>query len=237
MIKTHEFNTLWWGKPVGIVTDPGFFHMPARERQQRLASFEWAEFRMPLEQNSVDYIALHEAGFFQADTQINYRLNMANLDLPESLGELAIEFADEAPFQIHAQDVMPFTHERYYKLPGVTPEKITERYALWSRQHLKEHPATCVRIIGQGRVQGWYLSDDSGEVGLNLTLAMLSRDSTISGLLLFLKTYQGYASRGFRLGWASFSVQNTPVHNIYAGIGARFLNPVGQWMWVRRENQ
>jgi hypothetical protein len=233
VIKTHEFNSKWWGKPAGIVTDPEFFGLPEPQRTQHLQAFEWVEFKMSLERAPVDFLSLHEAGFFQVDTQINYRLNMANLDMPESVEKLSVEFADEVPFEIRAQDLMPFTHERYYKLPGVTPEKVNERYALWSRQHLKDHPSTCVRVLDEGEVQGWYLSDDSGDVGLNLTLAMLSRDAKISGLLLFLKAYQGYASRGYRLGWASFSVQNTPVHNIYAGIGARFLNPTGQWMWIR----
>jgi glycosyltransferase involved in cell wall biosynthesis len=30
----------------------------------------------------------------------------------------------------------------------------------------------------------------------------------------------------------SFSVTNTPVHNIYATLGARFLPPGGNWMWL-----
>lgn len=233
MIKTHEFNTEWWGSPIGIVQDSQFFKLPAPEQHNLLAPFEWAEFKMPLEQGPVDYLAIHRAGFFQVDTQINYRLNLANLKWPDSLNDLSAEFADQVPFEIRADDIKPFEHERYLKLPGVTPEKVNERYALWSRRHIAGHASTCLRITYNGRVEGWYLCDDSGEVGLNLTLAMLSRESDISGLLLFLKAYQAFASRGHRLGWASFSVQNTPVHNIYAGIGARFLSPIGQWMWVR----
>jgi hypothetical protein len=169
----------------------------------------------------------------QVDTQINYRLNVANLEFPESLASMDVEFADKVPFDFEASDLKLFEHERYLKLPGVTPEKVNERYALWGKGHLAAHPSTCLRITYRGRVEGWYLGDDSAGVGLNLTLAMLSRDSDISGLLLFLKAYQGFASRGYKLGWASFSVQNTPVHNIYAGIGARFLNPTGQWMWIK----
>lgn len=233
MIKAHEFNTEWWGKPVGIVTDPVFFDLPAAEREQRLAPYEWAEFRMPLEHSPVGYLALHKAGFMQVDTQINYRLRLADLPAPDSLDRLEVQFADEHPFEIGQDDIKSFEHERYFKLPGISEERVNRRYVLWCRQHLREHAAECLRVLYEGEVQGWYLGAATEGPGLNLTLAMLSRDSSISGLLLFLKAYQGFAGRGHRLGWASFSVQNTPVHNIYAGIGARFLNPVGLWMWIR----
>lgn len=233
MIATREFNTLWWGQPVGVVTEPAFFDLPGADRSGLLEPYQWAEFRMPLEKPVVDWIKLHRAGFTQVDTQVNYRLNLANLKSPESLADLEAEFADEVPFDIEANELKPFEHERFFRLPGVTLEKVNQRYALWSKRHLAAHPSNCLRITYGGWVEGWYLGDDSAGVGLNLTLAMLSRESNISGLLLFLKAYQAFAGRGHKLGWASFSIQNTPVHNIYAGIGARILNPTGQWMWTR----
>ena len=232
MIKNHEFNTRWWGKPVGIVTEPGFFAAPEQEQRRLLEPFAWVEFRMPLEHPPVDLVTLHGAGFFQVDTQINYRLNLTKLDLPSSLDSLTAEFADEAPFEIDSADIRAFEHERFFRLPGATEERVNERYALWSQQHLAAHPTTSLRILSRGRVEGWYLGDDTAGVGLNLTLAMLSKQSDISGLLLFLKAYQAFVARGHRLGWASFSVQNSPVHNIYAAIGARFLNPTGHWLWI-----
>ncbi|MEJ8568228.1 hypothetical protein [Elongatibacter sediminis] len=232
MIETHEFNSRWWGSPVGIVTNPGFFALPADEQRDRLAAFEWVEFRMPLEQSPVDLPSIHAAGFYQVDTQINYRLNLGRLPAPESLASLSVEFADQTPFTVTAGEMKPFEHERFFKLPGITPERVNERYALWSNEHLARHPAASLRVLHQGEVEGWYLGDDSSGVGLNLTLAMLSRKSTISGLLLFLKAYQAFSSRGHRLGWAAFSIQNSPVHNIYASIGARFMRPTGQWLWV-----
>jgi hypothetical protein len=33
--------------------------------------------------------------------------------------------------------------------------------------------------------------------------------------------------------WPSFSAANTDVHNIYAHLGARFLAPAEQYLWVR----
>ncbi len=232
MIKTHEFNTDWWGSPVGIVTDRAFFDLPADERATLLAPYEWVEFKAPLEDSGIDFLSLQRAGFFLADTQIPYRLKLTGMDSPPSLSNLDVEFADEMPFSVSAEELMPFDHERYYRLPGATREKVTERYATWSRQQIERHPSTCLRVLYKGKVQGWYLGDDSAGNGLNLTLAMLCREPEISGLLLFLRGYHAFAGRGHRMGWASFSVANTPVHNMYVAFGARILPAVGCWLWV-----
>jgi hypothetical protein len=67
---------------------------------------------------------------------------------------------------------------------------------------------------------------------LNLTLAAARRQARISGFLLYEKGLAAYAARGHRIGFASFSVMNTPVHNIYAKLGARFTPPTAIWLWV-----
>lgn len=233
MIKLHEFNTRWWGQPVGIVTDAAFFELAKPERVERLEDYQWTEFRMPLENPPVDLDAIHAAGFFQIDTQINYRLGFRDLPNPPSLAELDVEFADEAPFEVAADAAKSFDHERFARIPGVSQERADQRYVLWSAEHIARHPATSLRVLHNGRVQGWYLGDDSEGAGLHLTLGMLSRDSSISGLLVFLRAYHAFAQRGYRMGRASFSVNNTPVHNIYVAVGAHFLRPVGHWVYVR----
>jgi hypothetical protein len=37
-----------------------------------------------------------------------------------------------------------------------------------------------------------------------------------------------------RLGEARFSIENRSVHNIYARLGAIFLEPTGCWLWTAR---
>jgi len=232
MIRSHEFNTRWWGKPVGIVTDYRFFSLSRAQQAEQLRPYDWAEFKMPLEDPAIDLKRIHRAGFFQVDTQVNYRLGLTRLPAPPSLADLDVEFADEIPFEITADAVKPFEHERFFRLPGVTPERANQRYALWSEEHLAGHPGTSLRILYKGQVEGWYLADDTAGAGLNLTLAMLSRNSNVSGLLVFLRAYHAFADRGHRMGWASFSVNNTPVHNIYVAVGAHFISPVGYWLWL-----
>jgi hypothetical protein len=80
-------------------------------------------------------------------------------------------------------------------------------------------------------VQGWFLSQPAA-AGLNLTLAATSRNARVSGFLLYEKSLAAYAAKGHRIGFASFSVTNTAVHNIYAKLGARFTAPIGIWFWI-----
>jgi hypothetical protein len=206
MIREHAFNSRWWGEPVGIVSDPALF--------------------------AVAPATLAEAGFAQTDTQISFKLDLRRLPPIPGGDELTVEFADETPFAVGADDLALFEHERYRHLPGITPARLNERYAEWSALLVAEQPKWCARLRAGPRTQGWFLSqrDDSG---FHLTLAALHRDATVSGHLLYHAAISAYAAKGQRIGGARFSVTNTAVHNIYAGLGARFLAPVGCWLWVR----
>ncbi len=230
MIRLHEFNTRWWGAPVGIVDDPGFFSLPSKDREKALAPYRWVEFKSGLP-DAPPLPALARAGFFLADTQIRFRIALQLKTGCSCEEELAVRFADEVPFGLRDEDLAPFQHERFQYLPDQTGDRITARYAEWARLLVREHPQTCLEILMGGEVQGWFLSC-AAQTGLNLTLAMSHRATRISGFLLYEKGLAAYAARGHRVGWASFSVTNSAVHNIYAKLGARFIAPVGIWLWV-----
>ena len=118
--------------------------------------------------------------------------------------------------------------------PGATPERVNARYALWAEELLREHPATCLRVLEGGEVQGWFLArvpETEGARGLELTLAMLRRGARISGHGLYQRALVALGERGHRTGSASFSITNTAVLGIYASLGARFLPPRGCWLW------
>jgi hypothetical protein len=108
---------------------------------------------------------------------------------------------------------------------------LSQRYALWSNQLIQEQGQWCLEILENGQVQGWFLSRIEQGKGLNLALSMLHRDAGISGMLLYQKAMVTYAKMGARIGRAAFSVFNTPVLNIYANLGARFLPGSVCWLW------
>jgi hypothetical protein len=230
VIEQHAANTAWLGTPAGVLTDARFFALPAGERDRLLAPFAIVEFKHPLA-SLPPARSLLEAGFAWIDVQIEFRIALGRIDDSASLQELEVRFADESPFTVCDGESRSFVEERFIEVPGMTQEALDRRYTTWARQLIAEHPSTSLQILHRSKPQGWFLSRPSGH-GLNLLLAMLHRDATISGMLLYQKGLRAYAARGYSLGWASFSVRNVNVQNIYARLGARFTSAVGCWLWV-----
>lgn len=237
MIRLHDSNTRWWGAPVGIVEDAAFFALPDGERERALAPYCWVEFKSGFA-DAPPLSAMARAGFFLADTQIGFRIALKAPKVPSEGSSgcaegLTVRFADEPDFRYGEEDLAAFEHERYVHLPGHTPERLNARYAEWGRRLIREHPETCLALLSGGEVQGWFLSQPAA-AGLNLTLAAAHRSARVSGFLLYEKSLAAYAAKGQSVGFASFSVMNTAVHNIYAKLGARFTAPTGIWFWIAR---
>jgi len=232
VIEQHAANTAWLGEPAGLVTDARFFTLSADERNRFLAPYAVVEFKHPLA-SLPPAASLLEAGFAWVDVQIEFRIGLNRIEDTPSLQELEVCFADESPFTVDDGESRSFEEERFVELPGMTQDALDRRYTAWARQLIAEHPSTSLQVSHHSKPQGWFLSRPSDH-GMNLLLAMLHRDATISGMLLYQKSLRAYAARGHSLGWAGFSVRNVNVHNIYARLGARFTSPLGCWVWVRR---
>ena len=232
MVRRHEFNSDWWGENAGIVTDPAFFELPLKEQDTMLSPYAWVEFRAlaglspPLER-------IQQAGFSQTDVQIRYRLTFSRIKTSESIENLTIRFADEQHFTIDVGDTKSFIHERFMALPGITAQKLNERYALWGNRIISECPERCVQVFSDSRLQGWFLSQSTSE-RLNLTLAMLHKDASIPGSLLYQKALLAYRERGEHAGGSSFSATNPAVLNIFSSLGARFIKPELFWIWIMK---
>ena len=234
MIKRHEFNSDWWGTKVGIITDATFFSRPANEVRSGLGEYAWVEFIQPVSALP-DRRRLVDLGFFYTDTQVRFRIELGHVQPASCANALQVESAVGSLFHLEPADLKPFPHERFYLLPGATEARVSQRYALWANNLIQQHPKSCLRFTHDGKLQGWFLSHGEGS-SIELTLAMLSANATASGYDLYSRALAEYARMGFRLGSASFSVKNSPVHNIYANLGARFLEPKECWMWVRPED-
>lgn len=231
MIRNHEVNTRWWGSLVGFVHDPAFFSLDRISQRKLLEPYAWAEFYSPMDQ-APPLLDLATAGFFQADTQIQFLLNLRKVKATPSTDRLEYIFADQKNFDIEVEELAMFTHERFRHIPGCTGARTNERYALWAKNLIRKHPETCMLLFLDNKLQGWFLSRPVEQRGLNLALSMLSNTAEVSGMLLYQQAFVAYAERGHRLGNASFSVTNTPVHNIYATLDARFMPPGGNWLWI-----
>lgn len=229
MIDEHEFNSAWYGAPAGIIRDPAWLARSDDEVKAGLARFAWAELRAA--PGAVDRARLARLGFFVADTQIIFRLGLRAVATTPSAESFALRWADESPFTVAASEMAPFLHEPYAQLPGMTQERLDERYARWGTLLLGSAPATCVRVEQNGETQGWFFSEPRGS-RLRLALAGTARGATASGLHLYQAAALGYAARGHGVGEATFSVHNTAVLNIYAHLGARFVATEDRWLWI-----
>lgn len=234
MIRENEFNSAWWGKRVGILTDTEFFSLPRGDQAALLGPFDWVEFRASLDAAPPANVLL-AAGFFMADTQIGFRIALRRVPAIPDPGALELRFADESPFSVDAEQLRDFRHERYLQLPGITAAKVNDRYARWANILVRESPAWCVQAFHQSRLQGWFLSREAPP-GLNLALAMLHRGATISGMILYQGIMRAYVQRGAQIGWASFSAGNVEVANMYARLGSHFTQATGCWLWTPPTN-
>lgn len=232
MIREHVFNTQWWGEKVGFVYDSDFFTLTPGRQRELLGNFAWAEFVAPLDK--VSPRLLTRSGFFQADTQISFKVDMTRIPPLPGFTDLQIASAADEPFAIAPDDLAPFEHERFKHLPEISTEKLAARYASWAKALITAQPEWCLRVTHGEQVQGWFLAERDAE-GFHLTLAALHRKAQISGMLLYQVALGEYVRLGQRVGGARFSATNTAVHNIYAKLGARFMAPSGCWLWMRGE--
>ena len=231
MIRTHEFNTAWWGKDVGIIDDAGFFDQTDGERQTALAKYRWAEFHV--ESPTPELVRkMHDARFVFGDAQMEFRVRLGTAE-GKGKSEIELTSAAKQSFSVTVADVRAFEGDRFFLLPGVSMQRVEERYALWTQRLIKDSPATCLRASRDGKTQGWFLSAPSKK-GLELTLAMLSKDATISGQLLYASALAEYARSGHTVGWAKYSYRHSAVANIYASLGARLTGVRETWMWIAR---
>ena len=231
MIRDHAFNSQWWGERVGFVESSEFFLLPRKTREDLLAPYAWAEFRSSMESSPSPWQLL-QAEFIQADTQIECRIDLRKVPPLSSDAGLTASSADTGTWSLSREQFATFRFERFAWLRGMTAERLAERYYLWAQLLAERAPAWCLQFRRDDEIEGWFLSEP-GNRGLNLALALQSSSSSLSGALVYQLGLVEYARRGASIGYASFSVRNTPVHNIYSHFGAAFTPPTGCWLWQR----
>lgn len=233
MIVQHAFNTSWFGEPVGKVDDPAFFSLPLSTQNKMLSDYAWVDFSSTIDK-APPMDALMAAKFQWVDTQVDFRINLTHLRAKAesaSLKNIEVQTGADIPFEIGQHAVQDFVNERFLAIRGVNLKKNNERFAMWADSLLSSHPKSCLQMLRNGIPQGWFLSRLLDSDSINLTLAFLRTDASISGLELYEKALRTYADQGVRIGSASFSVHNSAVLNIYSALGARFLPPRIFWLW------
>jgi len=230
IVRPHEFNSEWWGGNIGIVNLDKFNNCKDDEAVSEFQNFEWVELKLS-EINNVPLERLHGLGFLYLDTQVGFRINLAKIEETKSLQGIQSVSASEKIFQIAPSEILEFSSDRFSRLPGCSQLMTQKRYSIWSNKLIQSNPEYSLRIVSEGKTQGYFFAQDT-KSGFDLTLAMLSADSNISGVLLYQRALLAYRDMGKRIGRASFSVYNTPVLNIYSKFGAVFSGT--ETIWIRK---
>ncbi len=233
IIKKHEFNSRWLGRPVGIVQDVEAVRRADPQFEKEAAAFDWVELRTTKRQPG-DGLAFHDMGFFYGDTNVCFRLNLREVKAPSSTNDLKVISAAEEPFEVDTTNLAPFEFERFNGLPGMTQEAVDRRCAMIANDTLKTNPETSVRVLYKDQPQGWFCAE-AHSASIYLTVAGMYKDAVVSGLIMYQVALRSYAAQGFRAGWAGFGVRNNAVHNIYGWIGARFHETRESWFRLASE--
>ena len=226
MIREHQFNTKWWGRPVGVCFDPELLALSTADLETALEPYDWVELR--LETGSADLGRAARRRFHLVDRQVGFRIMLKPRALSPSAGKLEVRKGREGAFDL--SDAAPFMRERFSMLPGMNDELLSARYRLWAEQLLQDSPDGALEILMNGIPQGWFFSRIAGS-GRSLDLAMSTADAQVSGALLYERALFELGLMGPRFGSASFSTANLPVLNIYAHLGARFTSATDHFIW------
>jgi len=224
MITNHEFNSRWWGAPVGITHDFDLLAASSNEVALAARAYEWIEARVPTGSVPPNW-AGPTNGFYWVDLQLGYRVSLKRIEqLPPSWSFVA---ADR--LSIDVDDFADFTAERYGRLPGTTPERIAQRYRLWAQDLIDQAPQACATVLRNDEVAGYVLGSVDGSKA-SFTLAVASRGSSAHGLGIYLGAAALYRSLGATTMHSALSATNLPALNAHVALGCLFVSATGIWM-------
>jgi len=228
-IARHEFNTVWWGKPVGISTDRALLTMPDDELDKMVLDYDWIEVRCPLNEIPAAWLGPNN-GFQYVDAQLSYRAPLRHL-APLSPATSLIPATDRPLGGL--DDLAPFSSERYAKLPGVTAERLAARYRRWANDLVAAHPDWCAAVLHEGQPAGYIFGAPDGR-SANFVLAASSVEATTPGLVIYLAAAHFFAGKGAARMASAFSSTNVGALNAHVALRCRFDKATGIWIRMTR---
>jgi hypothetical protein len=223
-IHCHDFNSKWWGSPVGITWNPECLSSSSQEWKAEAESFSWVEARVPASMVPTQAERVSN-GFFWADLQLEYRVSLRKIQsLPGSWSVI-----DAAERQIDPKDFASFAGERYRSIPGITNEILQARYEMWARSLVRNSPSSCATVFDGREVAGYVFGTMDG-LRANFSLAVASRRSTSHGLGVYLGAAELFRRCGAKSMHASLSAANTSALNSHVILGCTFVNATTIWL-------
>ncbi len=224
MITEHAFNSRWWGAPVGITTSLDALTATSAQLEADARPFAWIEARVPNSQLPDGWLGPSN-GFQFVDTQLAYRAGLRRLDALSP--DVDIVTADRR--SIDTDDFAAFTAERYARLPGITPERLADRYARWARDLVEAAPHTCATVSHRGDVAGYVFGHVDGAKA-SFTLAVGSASGHTPGLSIYLAAAHLLRGAGATTMSSALSATNVAAINAHVALHCLFVSATSVWI-------
>lgn len=224
MILQHDFNSSWWGAPIGISSDVNDLFLTREQLSTSLNKFEWIEFRVPVVTLPSQKLGPTN-GAHMVDMQLSYQKNISRLNVPLS----GVEILKATEIEINFNDFSPFSHERYIKLNKVDHEKLAMRYCLLAQHLVQNSPNTCATVFYKSSLVGYIFGHVTGTTAV-FDLAVTSKSSQISGQILYEAAGHFFNMAGANKMTSSFNAANIGALNAHVRLQCRFLEATSIWL-------
>jgi|688.fasta_scaffold13632_7 hypothetical protein len=224
MINVHEFNSLWWGNPVGISIEVEDLFLSQEQLLSDETLFDWIEFRVPFGTLPNQKLG-PDNGAHLVETQLTYQKNISRLgSCPEG-----VELVTTTEQIIDFSDFSAFSHERYSKLRLVDSEKLARRYSLLAGRLVEEAPRTCATVFYKSLLVG-YVFGRVKEGTAVFDLAVTSKQSQVSGQILYEAAGHLFNQAGAKRMTSSFNAANIGALNAHVRMQCRFIEATSIWL-------
>lgn len=224
MIRKHEFNSAWWGSPVGISSDVQDLFQNPEQLCSELTTLDWIEFRIAFDDLPTRKLGPAN-GAQLVETQLTYQKNISRIG--GCPGGVTILPATQTP--INVNNFSPFSHERYSKLRKVDTDRLALRYRQLADQLVKNSPETCASVFYKSSLVG-YIFGHLKETTAVFDLAVTSINAQVSGQALYDAAGYMFNQAGASRMTSSFNAANLGALNAHVRMQCSFIEATSIWL-------
>nr|VFJ60784.1 MAG: Acetyltransferase (GNAT) family protein [Candidatus Kentron sp. FM]VFJ66628.1 MAG: Acetyltransferase (GNAT) family protein [Candidatus Kentron sp. FM]VFK12894.1 MAG: Acetyltransferase (GNAT) family protein [Candidatus Kentron sp. FM] len=183
----------------------------------------------------VESMFLEAHGFRFIEMVLHPRLaGLSTLALPaDDLQIASVNVADLPGLVAIAEQT--FSHERYHVDPRLDPRLGNLRYGRWVRSSLEHPTQRLLKVLDAERLIALFLVENRADASAywHLTAIAPSWQGQGYGQRVWRAMLRRHQAEGCESVTTTISARNTPVLNLYAQLGFRFLPPEMTFHWIR----